>query len=106
MATAPPRDRRPVAGHSAFMPTPLRHLPVMQNWDCQGCSDCCRIEAVVTEEETRRIEALGLWQDEQVGPGPWVVRAGRGPHRWRLAHRPGGGCVFLTAANRCRLHER
>jgi lysine-N-methylase len=78
----------------------------MQNWDCHGCSDCCRIEAVITDEEKRRIEALDLANDDEVAPGPWFRRGGRGSGRWRLAHRRGGGCVFLTAANRCRLQER
>ncbi len=30
----------------------------------------------------------------------------RGSNHWRLAHRPDGGCVFLTTSNRCRLQER
>ena len=23
---------------------PVRGLPVLQNWECHSCSDCCRIE--------------------------------------------------------------
>ena len=43
------------------MSFPLRDLPVMQNWDCQSCGDCCRrMEGVITDEEKRRIEALDL----------------------------------------------
>jgi lysine-N-methylase len=78
----------------------------MQNWDCQSCSDCCRIEAVVTDKEKARIEALDLANDPEVGPKPWFAPVSRGSHKWRLAHRPDGGCVFLTKANRCRLQER
>ena len=34
------------------MPLPVRSLPVIQNWDCHGCSNCCReYEVSVTEEE-------------------------------------------------------
>src|SRR5262245_59179964 len=33
----------------ASMSIPLRNLPLMQNWDCHSCSDCCRIEAVITD---------------------------------------------------------
>jgi lysine-N-methylase len=88
------------------MTVPIRNLPVMQNWDCHGCSDCCRIEAVITDQEKQRIEALDLAHDPEVAPGPWFARAGDGSHHWRLAHRPDGGCVFLTTGNRCRLEER
>jgi lysine-N-methylase len=88
------------------MSIPIRNLPVMQNWDCQSCSDCCRIEAVVTPEEKQRIEALDLANDPEIAPGPWFAPVGWGSKNWTLRHRPDGGCVFLTTANRCRLHER
>ncbi len=88
------------------MTIPLRNLPVMQNWDCQSCSDCCRIEAVITDEEKHRIEALDLANDPEVAPKPWFAPAGRGSQKWKLTHRPDGGCVFLTTGNRCRLQER
>ena len=68
----------------------------MQNWDCQSCSDCCRIEAVITDEEKHRIEGLDLANDPEVAPKPWFEPMGRGSKKWRLAHRPEGGCVFLT----------
>ncbi len=87
------------------MSLPLRNLPVMQNWDCEGCSDCCRIEAVITDEEKKRIEGLGLADDPQVASMPWFKSMGRGSGKWRLAHRPEGGCVFLTRGNRCRIQE-
>jgi lysine-N-methylase len=79
----------------------------MQNWDCHSCGDCCRrMEGVITEEEKQRIEALDLADDPEVAPKPWFAPASRGSKKWRLAHRPDGGCVFLTAGNHCRLQER
>jgi lysine-N-methylase len=78
----------------------------MQNWECQSCTDCCRIEAVITDEEKRRIEALDLANDPEVGPKPWFASMGRGSKKWKLTHRPDGACVFLTSSNRCRLQER
>jgi lysine-N-methylase len=78
----------------------------MQNWDCHSCTDCCRIEAVITDLEKHRIEALDLANDPEVAPRPWFAPVGRGSKKWKLKHRPDGGCVFLTTANRCRLHER
>jgi len=88
------------------MSIPLRNLPVMQNWDCHSCSDCCRIEAVITDLEKHRIEALDLANDPEVAPKPWFAPVGRGSKNWKLTHRPDGGCVFLTTGNRCRLQER
>ena len=88
------------------MSLPLRNLPVMQNWDCHACSDCCRIEAVITDEEKNRIEALDLANDPEIGPKPWFAPVALGSKKWKLAHRPDGGCVFLTTGNRCRLQER
>ncbi len=85
---------------------PLRNLPVMQNWDCHSCSDCCRIEAVITDLEKHRIEALDLANDPEVAPKPWFAPVGWGSKDWKLTHRPDGGCVFLTTGNRCRLQER
>jgi lysine-N-methylase len=88
------------------MSIPIRNLPVVQNWDCHSCSHCCRIEAVVTEEEKQRIEALDLVNDSEIAPKPWFAPLGRGSQKWTLTHRPDGGCVFLTNGNRCRLQER
>ncbi len=90
------------------MSFPLKNLPVMQNWDCHSCGDCCRrLEGVITEEEKVRIEALDLANDPEVAPKPWFAPlVGRGTKKWTLKHRPDGGCVFLTAGNHCRLQER
>jgi lysine-N-methylase len=88
------------------MSFPLRDLPVMQNWDCQSCTDCCRIEAVITDDEKRRIEAFDLANDPEVAPKPWFAPAHQGPGKWKLRHRPDGACVFLTTGHRCRLQER
>lgn len=88
------------------MPSPLRSLPVIQNWACHSCSDCCRIEAVVTDDEKQRIEALELVNDPEVAPQPWFTSRGWDAREWTLNHRSDGRCVFLTSANRCRLQER
>lgn len=90
------------------MSLPVRTLPVVQNWDCHTCGNCCRtLEAVITDEEKHHLEALDLAGDAEIAPGPWFVAKGPWWSRhWTLAHRPDGGCVFLTSENRCRLHER
>jgi lysine-N-methylase len=89
------------------MALPIRNLPLVQNWDCHGCGDCCRdLEVIVGTEEKRAIEELGLAGDPEVPPKPWFRRKGWWSGRWALKHRHGGGCVFLTAQGRCLLHER
>ena len=89
------------------MSFPIQDLPVMQNWDCHSCGDCCRrMEGVITVQEKERIEALDLANDPEVAPKPWFAPVGSGSKLWWLAHRPDGGCVFLTAGNHCRLQER
>jgi lysine-N-methylase len=89
------------------MSLPIRHLPVLQNWDCHVCGSCCKEYLVtVTDEERRRIEAQGWDQDAEIGDlplfqksGPWWAR------RYHLARRGDGSCVFLTEKGRCRIHE-
>ena len=88
------------------MSMPVRHLPVLQNWDCHGCSNCCReYDVPVTDAERQRIEAQGWQRDPEIGDLPLFVRQGRWSKSYRL-FRGDRGCVFLSPDNRCRLHER
>jgi lysine-N-methylase len=90
------------------MSLPVRHLPVLQNWDCHACTDCCRqYQVPVTDEERRRIEAQGWDKDEEIGDLPLFVRTGPWWRRgYRLSDRGNGDCIFLSAQGRCRIHER
>jgi lysine-N-methylase len=90
------------------MSFPIRHLPVLQNWDCHVCGTCCKEYRVpVTEEERQRIEDQGWDRDKDLGGLtpfkrfglPWARRS-------QLNHRPDGSCVFLSEQGRCRIHER
>jgi lysine-N-methylase len=90
------------------MSLPIRHLPIIQNWDCHTCGTCCKEYVVtITDEERGRIEAQGWDGDPVVGEmplfkksGPWWRR------RYHLNHRDDGSCVFLSEEGRCRIHER
>lgn len=82
----------------------VRSLPVLQNWDCHSCGDCCRSYAVpATADERRRIEGQG-WESlpEFAGVPFFVKRRGE----FYLNHRADGGCVFLGADNLCRIHGK
>jgi lysine-N-methylase len=90
------------------MSLPVRHLPVVQNWDCHVCGSCCQEYLVtITDEEWQRIEAQD-WKDDPLingrplfrKSGPWWAR------RYHLNHREDGSCVFLSEQGRCRIHER
>lgn len=86
---------------------PVRSLPVLQNWDCQGCTDCCREYRVhVTEEERQRIDAQGWQNDAGLASVPLFVREGPAWRaEYRLNQRADGRCVFLSEQGRCRIHE-
>jgi lysine-N-methylase len=89
---------------------PVRHLPVIQNWDCHGCGECCHeYEVHVTEAERQRILAQ-KWEDDPAVAGvPLFVRTGRwwGRRRWRLNTRGADeACVFLNEQGRCRIHAK
>src|SRR5207245_34359 len=90
------------------MSLPVRHLPVVQNWDCHVCGSCCKEYLVtVTDEERRRLEAQGWDKDALIGgrplfrkSGPWWAR------KYHLNSREDGSCVFLSEQGRCRVHEK
>ncbi len=90
------------------MPLPIRHLPVLQNWDCHVCGTCCQEYLVtVTDEEKKRIDAQGWDRDKDLGGfAPFVRHGPPWARKWRLNHRPDGSCVFLSDKGRCRVHER
>jgi len=88
------------------MPLPVRALPVIQHWDCHGCTDCCRDYVVhVTDEEMRRIEGQG-WEKQPGFEGvPLFKRHGRWRGQWALTQKD-EACIFLGEGGRCRIHEK
>jgi lysine-N-methylase len=91
------------------MSWPVRNLPVLQNWDCHGCGECCReYEVHVTEAERERIIAQGWESDPALGTTPLFAPVGRWwRRRWRLNTRgDDDACVFLNEEGRCRIHAK
>jgi len=90
------------------MSLPVRHLPVLQNWDCHVCGSCCKEYLVtITDEERKRILSQE-WDGDPVIAGLPLFKK-RGPwwrRRYQLNHRSDGSCVFLSPEGRCRIHER
>jgi lysine-N-methylase len=91
------------------MPLPVRSLPVLQNWDCRGCTACCRqYQVSVSAEEMSRIQAQGWEQEPDLRGLPLFVKSGGlfTSGGYRLNHKPDGACVFLGPDNRCRIHVK
>jgi lysine-N-methylase len=90
------------------MTLPVRHLPVLQNWDCQGCTNCCREYRVYLNDAERGRIAAQDWQNfPDLANVPSIVREGPAwAPRYRLNQRADGCCVFLSDQGRCRIHER
>jgi lysine-N-methylase len=84
----------------------LRPLPILELWDCQGCTACCRETTIrLNDEDVAKIEQQ-RWHAHPDFRGVRVVRRSALLVGARvLAHKPDGSCVFLTAEGRCRIHE-
>lgn len=89
------------------MTMPVRHLPVLQDWDCQGCGNCCHDYQIgVSPDEKRRIEEQGWDKDPELAGQAIFERIGWWRPRYRLHQRADGACVFLDDKGLCRIHAR
>jgi lysine-N-methylase len=89
------------------MALPIKHLSVLQNWDCHVTGTCCQeYRVTLSKDEVERIEKQD-WKPDDLGGLAPVKRVGP-PWRRRveLNHRDNGSCVFLSPEGRCRIHER
>ena len=83
-----------------------------QNFSCRSCGECCRraFDIAVTEAEKQRYEATdaGRWFRESASAQPGAASSPfefAGSGLLRIRKRPDGVCGFLSAENRCRIHE-
>lgn len=83
-------------------------LPTIQNWSCHNCGGCCTQHLIeITEEERQRILSQQWTAADGVTQPPVVWFAGPPwKKRYRLAHQPNGGCVFLDDQGLCRIHAK
>lgn len=82
----------------------VRSLPVIQNWDCHGCGECCKTYHVrVTDAEKLRIEAMDWSADPALAGVPLLVWDNQ-LKSYRLNHTADGACVFIGEGNRCKIH--
>jgi lysine-N-methylase len=90
------------------MAFPIKHLPMVQNWDCHVTGTCCKeYRVTLSEDERRRIEAQGWDPAELGGLNPFTRYGPPWRRQVALTQRPDDdGCVFLSEQGRCRIHER
>lgn len=89
----------------------LHTLPLIQNWDCHACGNCCTdYQVPVTEAERARITAQGWSREPDFVGVPLFVRSSPWWRFWRreyrLNQRAGDRCVFLNDKGLCRIHAR
>jgi lysine-N-methylase len=79
--------------------------PSGQNWNCHGCSDCCRggMFIPLSLEDRQRIEQQNWTAADGVDGSRAIVGGISGA---RLGHREDGACVFLDANGRCKIHAK
>ncbi len=90
------------------MPFAIQNLPVIQNYDCHACGNCCTDYWVpVSEEERKRIEGQG-WEKEPEFQGVALFQKyGKWWRpKYRLTQKEGDRCIFLSDQGRCRIHEK
>ncbi len=89
---------------------PLRSLPVLQNWDCHQCGNCCTDYVVpVSEEEKKRIEGQGWEQLPEYQGKPLFVRHSSWWQFWKKKYRlrtKDDHCIFLDEKGLCKIHGK
>jgi lysine-N-methylase len=96
----------------------LRHY-AEQRFTCAQCGRCCRrgwdIAVTAAEVEGYRKAGAAAWYTSEEIAGPTGTEAGTvdpfeplGGHagHFRIRKRADGACGFLSAENRCRIHEQ
>jgi lysine-N-methylase len=89
---------------------PLRSLPVLQNWDCHQCGNCCTDYHVpVSEAEQQRIAGQGWEQLPEYQGKPIFVRHSPWWRFWRKKYRlrtHDDRCIFLDEKGLCKIHDK
>ncbi len=91
---------------ASSMTLPLRTLPIVEQWDCNGCCHCCRATVIrLNDDDLRRLRQQRWEHNPDYRGQKIVIRRGLWRRRHFLAKRKDGTCVFLTADGRCRIHR-
>ncbi|HMO37044.1 MAG TPA: YkgJ family cysteine cluster protein, partial [Gemmatales bacterium] len=89
---------------------PLYTLPVIQNWDCHQCGNCCTDYVVpVSQAEKERIEAQGWDQQPEFAGKPLFQRHSPWWKFWKKKYRLhtiNDRCIFLDDHGLCKIHGK
>jgi lysine-N-methylase len=84
----------------------LRTLPIIEHWDCHNCGICCYGNIIRLDDDDRARLKAQRWEDDPDYRGKrTIARHGLLKKSYTLVQRRDGGCIFLTAQGRCRIHE-
>lgn len=86
--------------------TRLKPLPIIENWDCQSCTGCCRGTTILLDQDDLERLRTQRWAEHEEFRGvKTVVRESLLGGKRVLAKKKDGSCVFLSEEGRCRIHE-
>jgi lysine-N-methylase len=89
------------------MGLPVIRVAGAERWDCAACGLCCRGSIVPLSDAEVQMIRDQHWENDPAYAGKTLfVKQSWGSKRYQLAQQPDGCCVFLTAENRCRVHEK
>lgn len=89
---------------------PLHTLPVIQNWDCHQCGNCCTDYVVpISDAEKERIEGQGWEKVPEFAGKPLFVRHSPWWKFWKKKYRlrtVDDHCIFLDEKGLCKIHGK
>src|SRR4029078_12742162 len=84
----------------------IKTLPILERWECAGCARCCRGSIIhLDEDDLKQIRQQAWDKHPEFQNVKTLFRESWFGNSYRLAQRPDGSCVFLTADGRCRIHQ-
>jgi lysine-N-methylase len=96
----------PVFGSNVRVTLSFHALPIVEHWDCHGCTACCRETTIpLSADDLARLREQQWSERPEFRGAPIVRRTAWIAGATVLAQRADGACVFLTDAGRCRIHE-
>lgn len=86
--------------------SPLRVLPIVEQWDCHSCGICCKAHTVFLDKDDLERLKSQEWEKHPDFAGKRITRrVGLFRQEHVLAQQKDGSCVFLTKDGLCSIHK-